>query len=576
MYILKNALRCIGRSKGRNILIGIIVLVIATAACIGLSIRQAADDAKENTLNGITITASISYDQDQRLNDISQSMQGFDPQSGERPDFSKFDSFTNNSLSLDEYKVYAQASTVQDFYYISSIYVNGNDSLLPVSADSTSSSEDEAEEETSGFSDDFRPDFQGGGPGGMFPGFDFRQGAIDSDFTLKGFSSDTAMPFVDGSSYVSKGETFAEGTSDFDCVISEELAEYNGFSVGDTITVVNPANEDETYELKIVGLFVDPEAGSSLSSVRAMTNEDVINHIYVSFAALDSIVGLSEDNAVEVTDERTGRVTTSSFTDTFESSLKATYVFADPDGYYAFEEEVSELGLDESYVVNSTDLSSYENSIVPLDTLSSMAGVFLIVILIIGAVILVVLNIFSVRERKYEIGVLTAMGMKKSKVAVQFLTEIFMISIIAVIIGIVIGGVSSLPVSNALLQKQVEAQQAEQIEKSENFGGSEDGMFNGRGQRPGGPGGFNGGFDINSLPEGMKDNMPENITEDKGGFDAVLNKADNYISEVNSAMNLTVVLQMFLIAIGLTLVAGGASVLFIMRYEPLKILANRD
>ena len=39
-----------------------------------------------------------------------------------------------------------------------------------------------------------------------------------------------------------------------------------------------------------------------------------------------------------------------------------------------------------------------------------MAGWFLAVILIIGAVVLVVLNVLNVRERKYEIGVLTAMG----------------------------------------------------------------------------------------------------------------------------------------------------------------------
>ena len=32
MYIIKNALRCIARSKGRNILIGIIALVIAVSA----------------------------------------------------------------------------------------------------------------------------------------------------------------------------------------------------------------------------------------------------------------------------------------------------------------------------------------------------------------------------------------------------------------------------------------------------------------------------------------------------------------------------------------------------------------
>ena len=47
MYIIKNALRCISRAKGRNILIGIIALVIAVSACLGLSIQQAAESAKE-------------------------------------------------------------------------------------------------------------------------------------------------------------------------------------------------------------------------------------------------------------------------------------------------------------------------------------------------------------------------------------------------------------------------------------------------------------------------------------------------------------------------------------------------
>lgn len=50
----------------------------------------------------------------------------------------------------------------------------------------------------------------------------------------------------------------------------------------------------------------------------------------------------------------------------------------------------------------------------------------------------------------------------------------------------------------------------------------------------------------------------------------------NYISQVDSAMDLTVVFQMLGIGLLLTLIASGASVLFIMRYDPLKILANRD
>ena len=41
-------------------------------------------------------------------------------------------------------------------------------------------------------------------------------------------------------------------------------------------------------------------------------------------------------------------------------------------------------------------------------------------------------------------------------------------------------------------------------------------------------------------------------------------------------MNLTVVLQLFAIGLILTLIASAVSMLFVMRYDPLKILANRD
>ena len=59
-------------------------------------------------------------------------------------------------------------------------------------------------------------------------------------------------------------------------------------------------------------------------------------------------------------------------------------------------------------------------------------------------------------------------------------------------------------------------------------------------------------------------------------FNNMFGGAVDYITEVNSAMNLTVVLQMIGVGLLLTLIASAASVMFIMRYDPLKILANRD
>lgn len=544
MYIIKNALRCIGRSKGRNILISIIVLVIAVSACIGLSIRQAAESAKENTLEGLNITATISYDRSSMMNNMMGGGMG----QGGGFDRDQFKDMMGDasSLTLEEYETYAGAESVQDFYYTLTAAFNGNDELEPVTDESEDEEESSSNSGFGGFGGGMR--FPGGDRGGMFS---------SSDFSVIGYSSDSSMSaFIDGTASVLEGGTmFEEGTTEKECVISEELAIYNDLSVGDTIVLVNPSVETETYELKVVGLYTS-SSNNDFSMSMFGKSQDPANQIYMSAAALQVILDASDEDSITVTDENTGRESDSAVT----GSISATYVMADTDKYYEFEEEVRTLGLDESYTVSSPDLTAFENSLTPLNTLSTMAGWFLVVILIIGAVILVVLNIFNVRERKYEVGVLTAMGMKKWKVATQFMVEILVVTMIAVIIGAGIGAVSSVPVTNALLAGQIESQNSQQIQMDENFG--RPGNFGGR--MPGMPGG----------------EKPSNIPDDMGGrknpFENMFNDAENYITEVNSAMNLTVVFQMLGVGLLLTLVASMASVSFIMRYDPLKILANRD
>lgn len=542
MYIIRNAFKSIGRSRGRNILIGVIVLVIAISACLGLSIRQAAENAKAETLEGLSVTATISFDRKNIMNEMMDNMQnGGENQDGGRPSFDR-NQFSeamgeNSALSLEEYKKYATADSVKDFYYTISASLNGTDAFLPVSNDVSDNSETSGSMDNGAFSNGF------GGKGGnrnqMF--------GAQSDFSIIGYSEESAMTaFVNGTATIVEGAVFTEGTEEMQCIISKELATYNSIAVGDTITLENPNNESETYQFTVVGIYTDSSANENSFSIMGATSTDPANSIYMSYNALNSVVTVSKNNAVTETDENTGR----EFSSEINSSVNATYVFEDVESYNRFTQQVKEMGLDDNYTVSSSDLTAYESSLVPLQTLSKMAGYFLIVVLIIGAIILIVLNIFNIRERKYEIGVLTAMGMKKGKVALQFLTEIFIVTLIAVIIGATIGGVTAVPVTNALLENQVSAQtnRSEQIEQ--NFGRPE---------------GFGGG---NNMPQMDEDRRPDNFFGDT--------VVGNYISEIDSAMNLTVVFQMLGIAILLTVISGAVAMLFVMRYDPLRILANRD
>ena len=62
MFVVKNAWKSVTRNKGRNMLIIVIVTIIAAAATIGLSIRQAAATARSSGLDNTTVTAQISLD----------------------------------------------------------------------------------------------------------------------------------------------------------------------------------------------------------------------------------------------------------------------------------------------------------------------------------------------------------------------------------------------------------------------------------------------------------------------------------------------------------------------------------
>lgn len=504
MYILKNAFLNIIRTKGRTLLISLIILTISISACIGLSIRQAAETAKEESLDKLNITSQISIDRKSLMQN-----------SGGKADKTTINNNLNNvsALTIDDMLKYAEAESVDSFYYTRTLSLNGSGDFNPID---TSSSETLTTE----FSSDR----------GNLKGFSKVQG----DFTIIGYSSNDAMTdFTNGTSTIVEGNMFEYDTSNLDCIISDELATYNSLSVGDSITVSNPNDETEIYTLNIVGIYNNSQSTVTNSSYMSgfSAGSDPANQIYLSYNAADSIAKSSSANASTTVDTLTGFESSSAIT----SQTSGTYVFASIDDYNSFDSQARELGLDEVYTISSADINAYEQSLIPLNNLSTMAGYFLIVVIAIGALVLIILNIFSVRERKYEVGVLTAIGMKKWKVATQFIVEILIISLISVGVGGAIGAVSSVSVTNSLLESQIIQTQEEVAEMQTTIGNS--------GNK------FTGSFSQNSI---------------------------KYISSVSSAVNLTVLLQLLGVFILLTIVSSAVSVIFIMRYEPLKILSNRD
>lgn len=569
MFTLRNAVRNVKRSRGRSILIGIIITVIAFTVCIGLSIRESAVLSKKAALADMTITATISPDRSKMMDSMKSGSAGggIDP------------------LTLSDYKKYAKAGSVKSFYYTMSASLDASGSLeaYESSGSSSSSSSDTSSvssaASSASSSSSASPDASSsqGGPGGMTQG----------DFTLTGYSSDEAMTsFTDGTCKITDGEMFAEGESDMTCVISDELAELNDLSVGDSITLANPNNEDETYTLKITGIYTNSQSSAqAMGGPGGMNRSDPANEIYCSYGTLNKIAKQSASvNSSDSASAVTGR-------------LNATYVVGSVKNYKAFQKEVSSMGLSDSYTVSSSDIEQYERSAEPLENLAKFAGYFLIVIFAVGAVILVVMNIFSTRERKYEIGVLTAIGMKKKQVAKLFVTEILTITLLAAVIGGGIGAAVSTPVTNALLSTQLATSQNRQEEMNNAFGrnsGDAPPQASSSSSNTSNTS-TDAASDTISVTDDTASATDDTITATATSTSSASTSSNSTASSsgsqtqtpsdrfgqssqitVTRSVNGVVLLELIAACLALAAIASLVSVITIMRYEPLQILSNRD
>ena len=156
--------------------------------------------------------------------------------------------------------------------------------------------------------------------------------------------------------------------------------------------------------------------------------------------------------------------------DDSSNSLNATIYLKNQDDLEAYTEEVKDKGLSDYYTLsdNSDEITS---TLTPIKNISNFSMTFLIIILIVGAIILAVINILNIRDRKYEIGVLRAIGMSKTKLILSLLTELFIVTVIAFIIGIIGGKLLSQPVTNKMLENEINSQQVQTENTRENFGG---------------------------------------------------------------------------------------------------------
>ncbi len=564
IFIVHNAIRNLWRNKGRSVLIIIVVTIIAAASTIGFAIVQAAQRARASALENTTISAQISLDR----NKIMQSANS----SGQKPDMSSFGkAMQEKQLTLDDYEQYAKSEYgVSSSYYIetsSAAAVDGGIEAVDTNNGSSQESSDNANSrtdtgtagaETEGAMPNDMPRDMGGQNGGP--------AMTTGDFSLVGFSSDEALENApNGSFTMDSGKAFDYDASDGTPVlVSKTLADANNLKVGSTFKLANVSDSKKTYTFTVAGIYSNTqESNMPMGGTMASIANDAANAIYMSAATLGKI-DLDSTKTLSITDSKGNTRETSA------TQLSFTYVFDGKTDYDRFTEEVKKAGLLDDCTVSSMDVEQYEQSLVPIDNLSKFAKTMLIVVLSVSAVVLVILTIFNIRERKYEIGVLTAIGVKKWKVSAQFAVELLTVVLIGLIVGTGIGASTSVPVSDALLSSQVASQQSQQESRRAQFGRDMQGA----------PGAAPDGNAQSAKPN--TDNIqgesaePNDGKQSQSGMPQGLQHASNAIKQVNATVSWATIGWMLLIGLALTLLASVTAAIFVMRYEPLQILADRS
>lgn len=527
MYILKNSLVSIMRNKGRNILIGIIILVIACASTVTLAIRNTANNLVKNYEESHDIIASISFNRQELAGNFKG---GEDAQKSNIEAFNSIESF-----SLEDIKNYGDSEYLDGYYYV---YVTSLDSdTLSKATDSfeyevedtqTTTSTNTTTTTTPGTSSSS----SGNGPmrGDMDMGSMGERHTITEnntttvitkskeifessrnltgDFELDGYSSYDAMTdFVSGTYKVTDGEMISDFNG-YECVISSELATLNEIAVGDTISLKN-SNTEAVYEFTVTGIYTDNSESDNANSMYSQS----ANKIITGSGIIESLVN---DDSTLVT------------------NITPSFIVKDEESIEKFTAEVEEKGLGEYYTIN-TNLEELQSATQSIENVKTFATTFLIITLIISSIVLFVINMINIRERKYEIGVFRTIGVSKFKLTMQFVLELLIVSIVMLCIGAVCGAYLSKPVGNMLLQSEIESTQTADTEISNNFG-------------KGGP---------------ME-------MEHKGTVQI------QSIDTIDAVVDFTVIIQLLGIGILLTIMSSLASMISIQRFSPLTILKERS
>ncbi len=253
-------------------------------------------------------------------------------------------------------------------------------------------------------------------------------------------------------------------------LISSKVADENGLSVGDQMVIDMRGNdygeEGGTKELfkldvpiQIIGIF-EPTTIEMKDTDDKKSEDQTINQQFMSMQQINTIY-LPNKTVVESNKnylEKMKKVAPDShyFEGSDEDSgeyYTPIYVLKSPDDVEAFKQETEPL-LPKLYTVRaSTD--QYEKIGGSMKKMSQISGYVVMIAVIATLLIISLVVLLFMRDRKHELGIYLSLGDKRSHVMGQIIIEMLIISGIALILSLITGNFLGKLVSESLLNSDI-------------------------------------------------------------------------------------------------------------------------
>ncbi|EKQ9946048.1 ABC transporter permease [Listeria monocytogenes] len=500
MNFFKRAWLSMKARKGRSVLQLIIFTVVCVLILSGFTIQSAADKASELAREQLGGTVTLTVDREKQMQTMREEASSSDSSSTEsKPQFQ------SSPIDVSDANDLAKLNHVASYNYYSSTQALASGFDPIESSGDTSSSNDESSTtaETQG---------PGGGQGGPQ--------MVDADLSISGLlDSATSTDFEAGTSELTSGVAITSADKDKNvAMVEENLAEENDWKVGDSFTVTS-SDGNTKVTLKIVGIYKTTDSGSDMAQNFSFLNP--YNKVYVPYTVANTIKGSDYKNTVD----------------------SAVYTMDDAANISAFEKEAKKVdSIDwDTFKLDAND-TLYQQMIGPINSVASFSKNVVYIVSIAGALILGLLVMMQVRDRKYEMGVLLAIGEKRGKLIAQFFVEILIVALVSFGLAAASSHYVAQLAGNQLLAQQNSS-------TNETTTSTEDRGPGGGGQ--GGPGGFG-----------------ESVSN--------LTKNTEQIKELDIQVTLEDMLKMGGIGIGIAFISVLLPAALVLRMNPKTILTKQE